>query len=343
MKALLLKQYNRLEYTDVPKAEIRPDEVLIEVKACGICGSDVHGLDGSTGRRIPPLIMGHEAAGLIAETGAEVKEWRPGQRVTFDSTVYCGRCHFCRQGLINLCDSRQVLGVSCQEFRRDGAFAEYLAVPARILYELPDDLPFEQAAMVEPTSVAVHGVSRLPIRAGDTALVIGAGVIGLLAVQALRAAGCARIIAVDVDANRLELASSLGADDTLRPDTADPATALRKLTDGRGADVVFEAVGLAATVKLALECVRKGGAVAQVGNLSPAAEIPLQALVSGQVSLLGSAASCSEYPACLEMMRRGVIRVAPLISAVAPLSEGAQWFERLRKREAGLVKVILTP
>lgn len=343
MKALLLRQYNQLDYADVPRPEIRRDEVLIEVKGCGICGSDVHGLDGSTGRRIPPLIMGHEAAGLIAEVGAEVREWRPGQRVTFDSTVYCGRCHFCRQGLINLCDRRQVLGVSCDEFRRDGAFAEYVAVPARILYQLPDDLLFEHATMVEPTSVAVHGVSRLPIRPGDTALVIGAGIIGLLAVQALRAAGCARVVAVDVDESRLELASSLGAEETFRSDTADAAAWLRGLTEGRGAEVVFEAVGLPATVELALGCVRKGGAIVQVGNLSPTVEIPLQALVGRQLSLVGSAASCGEYPACLEMMRRGVIRVEPLISAVAPLSEGGQWFERLRKREAGLIKVVLAP
>ena len=343
MKALVLREYNRLVYEDVPDPEPQPDEVLVEVRACGICGSDVHGLGGSTGRRIPPLIMGHEAAGVIADVGAEVTGWRRGQRVTFDSTVYCGQCRYCKQGLINLCDDRQVLGVSCEEFRRDGAFAECIAVPARILYEVPDDLPFEQATMVEPTSVAVHGVSRLPIRKDDTAVVIGAGVIGLLGIQALRAQGCGRVMAVDVDAGRLELAGRLGGDDTLRSDTADVAAEVRKLTGGRGADVVFEAVGLSATVKLAIECARKGGAVAQVGNVSPTAEIPLQALVSRQVTVFGSAASCGEYPVCLDMMRRGVIKVEPLIRAVAPLSEGAQWFDRLRKREAGLVKVILKP
>jgi L-iditol 2-dehydrogenase len=174
-------------------------------------------------------------------------------------------------------------------------------------------------------------------------VVIGAGVIGLLGIQALRAQGCGRVMAVDVDAGRLELAGRLGGDDTLRSDTADVAAEVRKLTGGRGADVVFEAVGLPATVKLAIECARKGGAVAQVGNVSPTAEIPLQALVSWQVTVFGSAASCGEYPVCLDMMRRGVIKVEPLISAVAPLSEGAQWFDRLRKREAGLVKVILKP
>jgi len=346
MKALVLKDYNRLEYTDAPEPQIAPDEVLVQVKAVGICGSDVHGLDGSTGRRIPPLIMGHEAAGVVAEVAADVTGWRRGQRVTFDSTLYCGRCHFCNQGLINLCDSRQVLGVSCEEFRRDGAFADYVSVPARVLYQLPDDLPFEQAAMVEPVSVAVHAVSRLPMRQDDTAVVIGAGVIGLLAIQALRAQGYGRVIAVDVDEGRLEMAQRLGADEVVVSSASRqlaPLGEVRKLTGSRGADVVLEAVGLPATVKLAVECVRKGGAVAQVGNVSPMAEIPLQLLVSRQISLLGSAASCGEFPACLDMMQRGVIKVEPLISAVAPLSEGARWFERLREREAGLVKVILRP
>ena len=136
MKALILKEYNNLAYEDVPKPKIGRNEVLIRVKACGICGSDVHGIDGSTGRRIPPLIMGHEASGIIEDTGTDVKDFSAGDRVTFDSTIYCGVCHFCRRGLINLCDNRRVLGVSCDEYRQHGAFAEYVAVPQHILYRM---------------------------------------------------------------------------------------------------------------------------------------------------------------------------------------------------------------
>src|SRR5512140_3191203 len=123
MQALLLKNYKELELTDMPVPEIGADDLLIKVSACGICGSDVHGFDGSTGRRIPPLVMGHEAAGVVAETGAAVEDLKPGDRVTFDSTVYCGACYFCVQGKVNLCDNRQVLGVSCGDYRRHGAFA----------------------------------------------------------------------------------------------------------------------------------------------------------------------------------------------------------------------------
>src|SRR5437588_2929622 len=158
MKDLLLSKYIRLEIVDVPMPRPSPGEVLIRVGACGICGSDVHGYDGSSGRRIPPIVMGHEAAGRIAALGAGVTGLAEGDRVTFDSTVYCGACEFCRRGEVNLCDNRQVVGVSCGEYRRAGAFAEYVTVPERILYRLPDNLSFADAAMLEAVSVAIHAV-----------------------------------------------------------------------------------------------------------------------------------------------------------------------------------------
>jgi L-iditol 2-dehydrogenase len=343
MKALVLEEYGKLVYRDVPEPVAAAGEVLVEVKACGICGSDIHGMDGSSGRRVPPLIMGHEASGVIADVGSGVDGWVTGERVTFDSTVYCGDCHFCRRGQINLCDSRRVLGVACEEFRQEGAFAEYVAVPAHILYRIPEAVSFEHAAMVEPASVAVHAVNRTPVQLNDAAVVIGAGVIGLLVVQALRAAGCGRIIAVDLSPTRLELACDLGADEGLGPDETDIVEAIREMTGGRGADIAIEAVGVEQTVCAAVSCVRKGGAVTLVGNLSPHVEFLLQAAVTRELSLYGSAASCGEYPDCLDLMARGCVRVNPMISAVAPLSEGAQWFERLRAGEDGVVKVILTP
>jgi L-iditol 2-dehydrogenase len=185
----LLKKYMQMEVTDLPTPEIGPDDVLVRVRACGICGSDVHGFDGSTGRRIPPVVMGHEASGVVAGAGSSVKSLREGDRVTFDSTISCGGCFYCRRGNVNLCDNRQVLGVSCGEYRRHGAFAEYVAVPQHIVYLLPESLSFEQAAMIEAVSVAVHAVELTPVSLGDTAVVVGTGMIGRLVVQALRLAG----------------------------------------------------------------------------------------------------------------------------------------------------------
>jgi L-iditol 2-dehydrogenase len=343
MKALVLTAYNHFEFQDVPEPAVGPEEVRIAVRACGICGSDVHGMDGSTGRRRPPLVMGHEAAGEIVELGPAVRGWAVGDRVTFDSTLYCGQCPFCRAGQVNLCDRRRVLGVACEEYRCHGAMAEYTAVPQRVLCRLPDDLSFERAAMAEPVSIAVHAVHRTRITLGDTAVVVGAGMIGLLAVQALRLAGCGTVLAVDLDSHRLELACRLGADQGLRADQADVPAEIFRRTHGRGADIALEAVGLSATVQTAVASVRKGGQVTLVGNFSPKVELPLQAVVTRELALHGSCASQGEYPACLAMLARGVVQVDPLMSAVAPLAEGAAWFQRLYAGGEGLLKVILRP
>ena len=343
MKALVLEKYDQLTYKEVPEPQIGPDDVLIEVKASGICGSDVHGMDGSTGRRIPPLIMGHEAAGVTRALGANVKEIDTGQRVTFDSTVYCGNCFFCRRGEINLCDQRRVLGVSCDDYRQHGTFAEFVAVPQHIIYPLPEKLSFEQSAMVEPCSVAFHAVAITRPALNDTAVVVGAGIIGLLVIQTLRAAGCGQIIAVDLEPERLELARQLGADSGLSPTADDIVSVIKTMTDNRGADVAFDAVGVNASLKTALDSLRKGGALTLIGNLRPQVNLALQTAVTGEIRVQGSCASRGDYPACLEMIARGAIDVDALISATAPLSDGAQWFDRLYRKEKGLIKVILNP
>jgi L-iditol 2-dehydrogenase len=343
MKALVLREYNHLVCEDVPLPQVGPKDVMIQIKACGICGSDVHGVDGSTGRRLPPIVMGHEAAGIIAKVGEEVTDWRSGQRVTFDSTISCGDCRFCKRGLINLCDHRKVLGVSCEEYRCDGAFAEFVVVPARILYSLPKDVSFDQATFAEPLSVAVHAVNRTPISLGDKAVVVGAGMVGLLVVQALRAAGCGEVIAVDTDPYRLDLACTLGASVGLRADACDVRQEVLNRTDGQGADISFEVVGISPTVKTAEAVLRKGGALTMVGNLSPRVEWPLQSIVTREISVFGSYISRGEYPVCLQLIASGAVNVDALISASAALSDGASWFKRLYDKEPGLMKVILTP
>lgn len=343
MRALLLKQYKQLEVTEMPEPIIGPDDVLVAVKACGICGSDVHGYDGSTGRRIPPVVMGHEAAGVIFEVGKSVKRFRAGDRVTFDSTVYCGKCYHCGRGEVNLCDDRQVLGVSVGEYRRNGAFAQFVAIPQHILYPLPDSMSFEEAAMIEAVSVAVHAVDLTPVKLGDAAVVYGAGMIGLLVIQALRLAGCARIAAVDISDERLKLAAEYGADLRLNAAQCDAAAEVRAYTGGRGADIGFEVVGVTETVQSAVASLRKGASLTLVGNLSKSIDFPLQSVVTRQIRVQGSCASAGEYPACIDLVARKAIRVDRLISAVAPLEEGPAWFERLYGREPNLIKVILQP
>ena len=343
MKALQLSAYKQLDLVNLPTPMPAEDELLIRIRACGICGSDVHGFDGSTGRRIPPIVMGHEAAGVVEALGSGVSNFRVGDHVTFDSTVYCGRCFYCIRGQVNLCDNREVVGVSTPTFRRMGAFAEFVTVPARIAYTLPDSMPFAHAALIEAVSVAVHAVSLTPLALDDTAVVVGAGMIGLLTLQAVRQAGAGKVIVLDVDDTRLKMAKDLGATHVFNSSDAKVLLEILAETAGRGADVALECVGITAAVKLAIDSVRKGGAVTLVGNVAPTVELGLQSVVTRQIRVQGSCASCGEYPACISMMARGAIRVASLISAVAPLDDGAAWFQRLYGREPGLLKVVLEP
>ena len=243
----------------------------------------------------------------------------------------------------HLCGNRRVFGVSCDEYRQHGAYAEFVAVPQDILYPLPPELPFEHAALIEPVSVALHAVDLLKIKPGERAVVVGSGMIGLLVIQALRVGGCRDVIAVDIDAGRLRLARELGATHTIDSKQTDAVAEILEVTNGRGADGAVEVVGNTAALSTAARSVARGGRVVLVGNISPEVQLPLQIVVSRELMLLGSCASAGEYPRAIELVASGAIRVAPLISALAPLADGPQWFERLYAREPGLMKVVLQP
>jgi L-iditol 2-dehydrogenase len=343
MKALVLEEYNNLVYKDVPDPVIGPGEVLVRVRACGICGSDVHGFDGSTGRRIPPLIMGHEASGVIEAAGPGVGSWKPGDRVTFDSTVYRLDDWYTRRGLYNLSDNREVLGVSPGTYRRNGAFAEYVAIPQHILYKIPDNVTFEQAAMVEAAAVALHSINVSGIKPGNSAAVVGAGMIGIFIVKLLGIAGASPVIAVDIDDKHIQKALKAGAGAAFIASDPQLQEKVQILTDGRGCDCVYEAVGMNDPVKTAISLARRGGTVTLVGNTTPSVEFPLQKVVTGELRIQGSCAICGEYDAILDFIRTGKLKVDDQISAVAPLSEGASWFKRLYGKEEDLGKVILVP
>ena len=347
MKALLLTEYKSMSYTDVPSPVCGPEEVLIQVKACGICGSDIHGYDGSTGRRIPPLVMGHEAAGVITGVGAQVTTLKPGQRVTFDSTVFCGACAHCRADAENLCTRREVLGVSCGQYRRHGCFAEFVTVPRRVVHPIPDALDFVSAALLEPLTIALHAV-RLG-QAGPatrSAVVVGAGTIGLAVVASLVAQGVPRIAAIDLDEGRLGQARRLGANETFVAGEQAGAAAAQwgsSSPDTDGADLVVEAVGSTPAVQTAIAAATRGGTVVLVGNVSPGVELPLQAVVIRQLRVQGSCGSAGCYPEAIRLVAEGRVDLSGFVSRVVPLAEGPEWFARLHAREQGLVKVVLEP
>jgi len=343
MKALVLDEYNQLNYRDFPEPKIQSDEVLIKVRACGICGSDVHGMDGSTGRRQPPLIMGHEASGEIIETGSEVKKWKAGDRVTFDSTVYPLNDWYTLKGHYNLSDNRQVMGVSPKEFKRHGAFADLVAVPQHILYKIPEEVSFTEAAMVEPIAVAAHAINVSGLKPGDSVVVVGTGMVGTFVVTLLKIFGASPVIAVDIDQQKLQLAKEFGAGYTFNSNENNLRNKIEGLTKKRGADLAFEVVGITDSVNTAINSIRKGGAVVLVGNLSPEIQFPLQKVVTQEVKVQGSCAINGEYELVLDLLASKKVDASKMISAVAPLSEGADWFNRLYNKEAGLNKVILTP
>jgi L-iditol 2-dehydrogenase len=344
LRALVLQEYGKLVYTDAPDPLAEPGEVLVRVAACGICSSDVDGMDGSTGRRIPPLIMGHEAAGTIASVGQGVTGWQVGDRVTYGCAIYCGQCTYCRRGLINLCDHRRWMGVSAPNARKNGSYAEYVTVPQQILVRLPDALAFAVAAWTEPLSVAAHALARTPRTLYDSALVVGCGPIGLLAIQLLRTSGCGRIVAVDRNPPRLALAEQCGAHLVVGSTKAgDVLTAVESATDGMGVDLALDTAGSESSLQLGVAALRKSGSLTLIGNLLPSVAFPLQAAVVKELTVYSSMTATDEMPRCVAMLAAGSVDVEPLINAVVPLAEGVAYFDRLRGRDRSLIKVILVP
>ena len=344
MRALELTQYRRMTVREVETPKPARGELLLRVRAVGICGSDIHGYDGSTGRRVPPIVMGHEAAGEVVEVGDDCTiGLSVGDRVTFDSTLSCGNCYYCRRSQINLCVNRRVFGVSCDEYKQDGAFSEYVVVPERVVYPLPEQVSFEEGAMIEPLSIAVHSVNLIPRNIGDSVLVVGAGLIGLLTVQVLRNAGFGRIFVSDVVESRLQKASEIGADHVFNAKTTDISAAVSEATDGLGAACSIDAVGAAETAETAIRSVRRDGLVVLVGNVSPSISVPLQYIVNRQIALKGSCASSGEYPACLELVQRGEVDLQTIMSEKISLDDAPQWFERLYKGDPDTLKVIINP
>ncbi len=373
MKALLMEAIAQLNYVDVPLPECGDQDVVVRIMACAICGSDVHGWDGSSGRRVPPIIMGHEASGIVERVGRDVTKVRPGDRVTFDSMVFCGSCSQCRSGRTNLCENLSVLGVTFRGQNRAGAYAEYAAVPERIVYRLPEGVPFIDAALTEPLSVAWHAARRFPLEPDAAVLVVGTGIIGSLLVKVLKQMGQRRIVAVDISPSKLERALRFGATDAVLSGSPGSGQAgSSDQTDGGGAqpggsaqtdggrdqpdcdaqlralapkgfEAAFDVIGLEGTVGLCIRHLRDGGALGLIGNVQKQIAFPLQDVVTREIRLSGSYGSAREYDRCLQSIADGDITVSDMVSAVAPMSEGNEWFHRLHDPSRGLLKVVLVP
>ncbi len=328
MRALVLTEIGKLELQILPLPELtRPDDVLIEVQAAGVCGSDLHGYTGASGRRVPPLIMGHEATGRVVQVGDGVTDLAVGARVAL-------------MPLLVENGQRRLMGMDVP-----GAYATHVVWPAGRLFPLSKGLSYDAGAFAEPLAVALRAaeVSRKLTPTYDTVFVAGAGTIGLLLASVLLAAGVRTVVVSDVSNARLEVARSLGVTRTLNPNEEDVLSAVRELTGGRGADVTFEAVGISATVAQSVAGVKDGGTVVWVGNNARTVEVEMQAVVTRQLSILGTYGLTDEdFQAALELLAAGRIPTELLTSRRVTLDDGEGLFDDLL-RSPETVKCLIQP
>jgi 2-desacetyl-2-hydroxyethyl bacteriochlorophyllide A dehydrogenase len=339
MKALVYPDWDALEVREVPEPLPGPGEVVVAVAAAGICGSELEAFVSRSPRRTPPLVLGHEFCGEIVVAADGVTGWAPGDRVVVNSLITCGRCPACLDGLSHLCPGRGVFGMS-----RPGAFAELVAVPATCLLPLPEKISPIQGALVEPLANAVHVFGLIRERFPETVVVIGAGTIGLLCLQVARAAGAFRLVAVDTNDARLEMAHGLGAEPVFNPVREAVVPAVREFTRGRGADVVIDAVGSADARRTAVAATRPGGAVVWIGLHADATEISGHDVVLGERAVLGSyAVTPRDLRAAIGLFAHGKIEIKPWVRPF-PLDDGARVFRELATAPPrDFVKALLLP
>ncbi|HTR80102.1 MAG TPA: zinc-dependent alcohol dehydrogenase family protein [Bacteroidota bacterium] len=304
MKVALFEKPHSLTLRSKPIRNILPNEVLVSVQACGVCGTDVHIVEG-TARSTPPVVLGHEFVGVVKDVGSAVEGSEPGQLVAVDPNISCGVCYFCRRGLVHLCANLQALGVDL-----DGGMAENCIVPAQQIYALPDGMPADAAPFVEPVSCAVHGIDRANIRAGDTVVLIGGGTIGLIMLQLARNAGAGWTILVEPLEQKRRIAVELGADIVLDTMERDTKSAVMDITNV-GADVVIECVGKPKTAQLALELARRGGTVELFG-VCPIGEkifVEPNQVYFKELTVVGSYVNPNTFSRSIALLHAGKVRV----------------------------------
>lgn len=313
MRALVLTAIGELQVRDVPQPRVgAPDQVLVKVGAVGICGSDLHGYTGKTGRRKPPLIMGHEASGVVVEVGDDVRNVFPGMRVAI-------------QPLVAAPDGRRLLGMDLP-----GAYAEYVVCPAANVRQILDSMSLQEAAMAEPVAVAIHAVDRVAELPRGSALVVGAGPIGLLVAQLARARGWSPVLVSDLIATRRNLAAELGFVPVDSTDGAELLATVADHTSGHGVDVAFEAVGVGPAVAQAHSSLKRNGAAVWVGNNAKLIEVDMQEVVTRELTICGTyGLSAEDFDAALGLIGSRAVEVAPLLSRFAPLEEGPVVFNEL--------------
>jgi threonine dehydrogenase-like Zn-dependent dehydrogenase len=339
MKALFLQSIGNLSLAEVENPLPRSDELLVRIETCGICGTDRHLLLGEFPCR-PPVTLGHEFAGIIEAVGSEVRDFKPGMRVTGDPNIFCGRCPECQRGRVQLCQNLMAIGI-----HRNGGFAQYVALPEKQAIALPLTLDPLWGAFCEPLACCLHGVELANIRAGSSAIVIGGGVIGMLVVQLARLAGAAKVILVTRCAAKRKLAEGLGATTTLDPSPGDVIRRIKEpggLLPG-GADVVFECAGLKETVEQAPHLTAPGGAAMILGVLPKGETVEIEPfdLLFHEIRILTSFINPFTHRRAAELIASGTIAVEPLISRTVGLDEAIDVISHPAPR--GEIRALVVP
>ena len=339
MRAAVFHEAHRpLVLEDVPRPAPGPGEVLVRVAACGVCHTDLHYIDhGVKTFMPPPLILGNEAAGTVAELGPSVTTRKEGERVLLPAVLPCGQCEACRRGRENICENLRMFGNNIP-----GAYAEFVVAPAKDCIPLPDDVPLEDGSIIaDAISTPFHAVkNRARVQAGDTIAVFGCGGLGMNVLQCALALG-ANVIAVDVSEEKLGTARFLGAGAMINArSTGRVDKEIKKLTGG-GVDVAFECIGKPDTMRTAFESVRRGGRLCVVGFCTDEVKLPLSKLMYYEIEVVGSLGCPTvEYPRLIEMVRRGRIKLDPMVTARMPLEDINDAFDLLRRGE-GLRSIVL--
>lgn len=350
MKAALWYDTKDIRVETIPEPSLEKDQVKVKVCYCGICGSDLHEyLAGPIfipaeeshpiSKDKAPIVMGHEFAGVVAAVGEEVTDIEVGDRVCVEPIYSCGTCHSCRKGHYNVCEQLGFIGLSGGL----GGFSEYSVVPSKMIHKIPDHMTWEQAALVEPTAVAVHAVRQSEMKIGDSIAVIGTGPIGLLVIQAAKAAGASKIMAVEVSPERRDFAKQAGADIIINPLERNPVQAIKEYTDGLGADVAFEVAGIEATINVAIESTRAEGNVVNISIWEKPASIPVNQFILTERKMTSIIAYRNIFPQVIQLIANGQIKATELITKKISLDQiVSEGFEALTKNK-NQIKILVDP
>lgn len=338
MKGIVYKGPNILSYQDVPDVSPKAGEVKLRVKACGICGSDVHGYLGLTGRRLEPMMMGHEFAGEVVELGNDVTERKVGDRVAVYPVDFCGSCEMCAKGDVHLCLNKRAFGV----LDVDGAFAEYICVPAKCCFAVDQTVSWAVGSLMEPLAVSYRGVGHAGDLTGKNVLLVGCGTIGLLALACVKMRNPNKIFVSDLSDSRLQVAKSMGADVVINPGKENLKEVILANTGKKGADVAIEAVGATPTVQQAMASLAFGGTAVWIGNNKPMVELNMQEIVTRELTVHGSFLyGYNEFKTVVDLLNQGKLNVAPLISKEISLADAPSYFDKLAHDPGDLIKVVV--